>query len=93
MKWNEKGKNERPSSACWRIPVLGVQIYLERWKIVPTKLIICILSSRSHWVLKFKLVFRLSIKIQIFTGFPVQISNSRAWRDKYHPIYSQLLLR
>ena len=31
-----------------RVPVLGVQIYLERWKIIPTKLIILVLSSRSR---------------------------------------------
>ena len=32
----------------WRVPVLGVHIYLDRWKIIPTKLIILVYLARAR---------------------------------------------
>ena len=57
------------ASTCRRVPVLGVHFCFYWWKMIPTKLIIYTLGSRSF----------LSIKIQIIsTGFPLQIQNNFA---------------
>ena len=60
----------------WLVPVLGVHIYIEHWKIIPIKLIIRIQLALA-------LALALSIEIQISTGFPVQIFalllNTQIW--------------